>query len=130
MVALLIGAVAGVVVSALNPPLNGRLNVAEVADRNSPAVVFIRAEFELVDASGAVAETGAMSGSGFVISPRGLIVTNRHLVHDWEYRPPAAGLAGRVARIEVVFPGQQAEDAIPAELLKLSSDKITDIAVL
>jgi serine protease Do len=131
VVAMLIGAVAGVVVSArLNPQLNGRLNVAEVADRNRPAVVFIRAEFELVDATGAVTETGTTSGSGFVISPKGFIVTNRHLVHDWEYRPPPAGLAGRIARIEVVFPGQQAEDAIPAELFQLSSDKITDIAVL
>ncbi|HEV8486922.1 MAG TPA: trypsin-like peptidase domain-containing protein [Blastocatellia bacterium] len=130
VVAMLIGAVAGVVVSALNPPLNGRLNVAEVADRNSRAVVFIRAEFELVDASGAVTETGAASGSGFVVSPRGFIVTNRHLVHDWENHPPPLGLAGRIAKIEVVFPGQQAEDAIPAELFRLSSDKITDIAVL
>ena len=130
VVAMLIGAVAGVVVSGINPPLNGHLNVPEVTDHNRPAVVFIRAEFELVDASGAVAETGATSGSGFVVSPKGLIITNRHLVRDWEYRLPPAGLAGRVARIEVVFPGQQAEDAIRAELFQLSSDKIIDIAVL
>ena len=130
VVAMLIGAVVGVAVSALNPPLNGRLNVAEVAERNSPAVVFIRAEFELVDASGAVTETGATSGSGFVVSPKGYIVTNRHLVHDWEYRTPPAGLAGRIARIEVVFPGNQAENTIPAELFQLSSDTIIDIAVL
>ena len=131
VVAMSGGAVAGVVASAwLSPPFSGRLNVAEVADRNGPAVVFIRTEFELVDASGAVAETGATSGSGFVVSPKGFIVTNRHVVHNWENRSPQAGLAGRIARIEVVFPGQQAEDAIPAEVFQLCSDKIADIAVL
>ena len=131
VVAMLFGAAGGIAVSArLNPRLSGRLNVVEVAERNSPAVVFIRTEFELVDANGVVTETDARSGSGFVVSPRGFIITNRHLVRDWEYNPPPQGLAGRNTRIEVIFPGQRADEAIPAELFRLSADRPTDLAVL
>ena len=67
------------------------LTSAEVAALNSPAVVFIRTEFELLDSSGQVTATEARTGSGFVVSESGLVVTNRHLVRDWEYNKPSAG---------------------------------------
>ena len=130
-VALLIGALGGVVVSARFVPIGrGRLNVVEVVEHNSPAVVFIRTEFDLVDSNGQVVDTEARSGSGFVVSSKGLIVTNRHLIHDWDYSKPPVGLEGQVRTIEVIFPGRSPEQAIAAELYRLSTDSKIDLAIL
>jgi S1-C subfamily serine protease len=129
--AMLLGGVAGIVASSrLRASDPEALSFAEVAELNSPAVVFIRTEFELLDSSGQVTTTEATTGSGFVVSTSGLIVTNRHLVRDWEYNASLAGSTGRVTKIDVILPHQRSEDAVPAELYKLSADKSVDVAIL
>ncbi|MEW6212831.1 MAG: S1C family serine protease, partial [Acidobacteriota bacterium] len=125
---MLMGAIAGVVLSARMSA--NRANFSAVAERNSPAVVFIRTEFALVDANGQTTATGSMSGSGFVISSSGLIATNRHLIQDWEYNPPPAGVSGRTLKIEVIFPGRRIGEAVTATLYKLSASKDIDVAIL
>jgi len=129
--AMLLGGMGGIVASSkLRASDPETMSFAEIAEVNSPAVVFIRTEFELLDPSGRVMSTEARTGSGFVISDSGLIVTNRHVVRDWEYDAPPAGATGRLIRIEVLLPHQNREDAIPAAVYKLSNDRAVDVAVL
>ena len=129
-VAMLLGGLGGIVTSsrfrASDPDT---LNFAEVASLNSPAVVFIRTEFELLDSSGKVTTAEARTGSGFIVSESGLIVTNRHLVRDWEYNKPPPGTTGRLTKVDVILSHQRLEDALPAEVYKLG-DATVDIAIL
>ena len=126
--AMALGAAVGITLSSQRDP--GYTSWTTVAERNQSAVVFIRAEFELVDNSNQVLGAGARTGSGFVVSPSGLIVTNRHLVRDWDYNPPPSGVLGRIKKIEVVFPGQRREETIQASLYRLSADTAVDVVVL
>ncbi|HKQ07413.1 MAG TPA: trypsin-like peptidase domain-containing protein [Blastocatellia bacterium] len=133
VVAMLMGAGGGVLLSMRLPVRsnNEEMSFAEVAEQTRPAVVFIRAEFELVDENGEVKQTDARTGSGFVISASGLIVTNRHLVRDWEYNKPPQEWTGRLSRLEVIQSGQRREDAIPAEVYRVAKDAIEpDVAIL
>ncbi|HKY05916.1 MAG TPA: FHA domain-containing protein, partial [Blastocatellia bacterium] len=131
LAALAIGAVAGVLLSTrAGISDRGQMSFSEVAQRNSPAVVFIRSEFELVDETDRVISRQSRTGSGFVVTDTGLIVTNRHLIRDWEYNEPQPGAVGRTTRIEIVFPGQPRENALPAEVFRLSDSKEIDLAVL
>jgi len=125
--AMAVGAVAGILFSS---PRRGEMSFAAVAVRNNSAVVFIRVEFELVDNTGRAVINYARTGSGFVATRSGLIVTNRHLIRDWEYNQPAPGLAGRTAKIEIIFPGDKREDAVSAEEYRLANTKDTDVAIL
>jgi serine protease Do len=106
------------------------MSFAEVAQLNSPAVVFIRAEFELLDSSGRVTTSEARTGSGFIVADTGLIVTNRHLVRDWEYNELPPGTTGRITRIEAILPHQKRENAEPAEVYKMGPDSSVDVVVL
>ncbi|HXG66528.1 MAG TPA: trypsin-like peptidase domain-containing protein [Blastocatellia bacterium] len=128
VVAMLIGAAGGILLSSRSQ--SPSYPFVAVAQRNSPAVVFIRSEHELVDGAGQVLSTEARTGSGFVMHPDGLIVTNRHLVRDWDYNQPPQGITGRTKKIEVVFPGQKPEAAIPAQVYRLAPTADTDIAIL
>lgn len=128
--AMLLGSVVGIVASSrIRASDPEALSFTEVAELNSPAVVFIRTEFELLDSSGEVTTTEARTGSGFVVSESGLIVTNRHLVRDWEYQP-ARGATGRVTKIEVVFPHNNREQVMLAEVYRLGPDSSVDVAIL
>ena len=129
-IAMLLGGLGGIVASSrLRASDPDTLNFAEVAALNSPAVVFIRTEFELLDSSGQVTSTEARTGSGFLVSRDGLIVTNRHLIRDWEYNTPRPGMTARLTMIEAILPHQRLEEALPAEIYKLG-DSSVDIAIL
>jgi serine protease Do len=125
MAAMAVGAVAGVLLSQSGA---GRFTAA--AEQNRAAVVFIRAWYELLDASGRAVSSVSHSGTGFIISPQGLIVTNRHLIRHWEYEPAVAGLTGRVTRVEVVLPGRRLEEAIPAAVVRHAGTSEPDVAIL
>ncbi len=66
----------------------GNVDYESIAAKNGPAIVFIAVE----EAGG-----GYMSGSGFNVSPSGLIVTNRHVVQDAQGHP--------AKRVKVIFDG-------------------------
>jgi serine protease Do len=129
--AMLLGGIGGIVASyrlrATDPET---LSFAEIAEVTTPAVVLIRTEFELLDSSGQVIKTEARTGSGFILAQSGMIVTNRHVIRDWEYNVPAAGVTGRLTRIEAILPHHTLEDAVPAEVYKLGPDSSVDVAIL
>ncbi len=64
----------------------GSVDYESIAAKNGPAIVFIAVE----EAAGAF-----ISGSGFNVSPSGLVITNRHVVQDAQGRP--------AKRIKVIF---------------------------
>jgi serine protease Do len=134
MAAMLLGGIGGIVASSrLRASDAESLSFAEVAELNSSAVVFIRVEFDLLDFSGQVTTREARTGSGFVASDGGeskLIITNRHLVRDWEYNSQSQGGSGRVTKIEVVLPHQKPEEAVAAEIYKLGPANSADVAIL
>ncbi|HSE98360.1 MAG TPA: trypsin-like peptidase domain-containing protein [Blastocatellia bacterium] len=123
--AMVLGAVGGIALS-----WRRGTDFIEVARQNSAAVVFIRAEYTLFDSSGQPVINDARTGTGFVISSSGLIVTNRHLVREWEYNPTFAGANGQITKIEIIFPGNRRDQAVPAQIHKLSATTETDVAIL
>lgn len=134
MAAMLLGGIGGIVASSrLRASEPEGLSFAEIAELNSPAVAFIRVEFELLDSNGQVTTREARTGSGFVVSmsgDSGLIITNRHLVRDWEYNSQSPGASGRITKIEVVLPHKKRDEAIEAEIFKLGPANNPDVAIL
>jgi S1-C subfamily serine protease/pSer/pThr/pTyr-binding forkhead associated (FHA) protein len=86
-----------VLVSAAN------VDYETIAARNGPAIVFIASE----QANGDV-----FSGSGFNVSPSGLVVTNRHIVQDEQGRP--------ARRIAVIFDNTRGK-WLTARIVKVSA---------
>ena len=129
--AMLLGGIGGLVASSRlrvsDPDL---MSFAEIAELNRPSVVLIRTEFELADSTGQVMTTEARTGSGFLLAENGLIVTNRHVIRDWEYNTPPPGMTGRVTKIEVILPNHTLENAVPADIYKLGPDTSVDVAIL
>jgi S1-C subfamily serine protease len=64
----------------------GNIDYESIAAKNGPAIVFIAVE----EAAG-----DFISGSGFNVSPSGLVITNRHVVQDAQGRP--------AKRLKVIF---------------------------
>lgn len=126
--AMSIGAVAGILASSSIRVRDNEMSFAELAELSSPAVVLVRVEFETLDRNGQPVTREARIGSGFVITADGLIVTNRHLVRAWEY--DASIISGRTTKIEVVLSGRTRDEAITAEVSKLSLGKHPDVAIL
>jgi S1-C subfamily serine protease len=97
-----------------SPPDDGRLldayseTVSRVAERVSPSVVNIEAR----RSSAGSRPDGGGSGSGFLISPDGLVLTNSHVVHS-------------ASRIEVVLADGRRPDTV-----LMGEDPDTDLAVL
>jgi S1-C subfamily serine protease len=130
LASMLVGAVGGVLIARRPTREPGLMTPAEISAANRDSVVFIRTDFDLLDASGQPASTESCTGTGFFVTSDGLIVTNRHVVRDWEYNPLTRGMNGRVKRISVVRSGQQSTDATEASLYRLSPGTELDIAVL
>jgi S1-C subfamily serine protease len=131
VLAMIMGAAGGILFSSRHAASSERsLSFSEVAELNVPAVVFIRAEFELLDESGQVVGTDAQMGSGFVISPDGLIVTNRHLIRHWEYNASSPGTTGRITKIDVILPGQKQDGAVAADVYRVSENRLPDVAIV
>jgi len=128
--AMLLGGVGGIVASSrLRASDPESMSFAEIAELNRPAVVLIRTEFELLDSSGQVTTTEARTGSGFILPESGLIVTNRHVIRDWEYNVPPPGTTGRMTKLEAILPHHTLDDAVPAEVYRLGSNSV-DVAIL
>ncbi|HLF84602.1 MAG TPA: trypsin-like peptidase domain-containing protein [Blastocatellia bacterium] len=129
--AMLLGGVGGIVASSrLRATDPESMSFAEIAELNRPAVVLIRTEFELLDSSGQVTTIEARTGSGFILPESGLIVTNRHVIRDWEYNAPPPGTTGRITKIEAILPHHTLEDAVTAEVYRLGPDTSVDVAIL
>jgi S1-C subfamily serine protease len=64
----------------------GNVDYESIAAKDGPAIVFIAVQ---------EADDSLISGSGFNVSPSGLIVTNRHVVQDAQGRP--------AKRVKVIF---------------------------
>src|SRR5262249_8724632 len=131
LAAMLLGAVGGIIFSRVTTKRdNGEMRFAEIDAASRPAVVLIIAQVETTNQSGEVISSEPMTGSGFLISNDGLIVTSRHLVRNWEYNPPSTGNTARTSRLDVVLQGHGVGDAIPPEVYRLSQSKDSDVAVL
>ncbi len=129
--AMLVGGIGGIVASSrLRASKPETMSFAEIDELNRPAVVLIRVEFDLLDSRGDVVATEARTGSGFVLAQSGLIVTNRHVIRDWEYNLPPSGTTGRVTKIEAILPHHTLDDAVAAEVYKLSPESSIDAAIL
>jgi S1-C subfamily serine protease len=129
--AMLLGGIAGIVASSrLRVTDPGSMSFAEIAELNRPAVVLIRTEFQLLDSNGEVRTTEVRTGSGFLLTESGLIVTNRHVIRDWEYNAPPPGTTGRITKIESILPHHTLDDLIPAEVYRIGPDASVDVAIL
>ena len=88
------------------------VNYRQIFAQNSPAMVFIAVDF---------GDGDFVSGSGFNVSPSGLVVTNRHVVQD------AQGRAAR--RVMVAFDNTTAAWK-PAHVIKVSpTDELAFIKI-
>jgi len=127
--AMLLGAILGFLGSSRIRPTDPEgMNFAEIAELDAPSVVFIWTEFELLDSNDHVVLSEAQTGSGFVVSNDGLIITNRHVI---QYDANAAGgLTPRVSRLEVIFPHHRFAESISAEIYKVAPNDAPDVAVL
>jgi S1-C subfamily serine protease len=121
-----------VVYLVFRPTAPPTFDFRDIAHRNQAAVVYIYVRFTLTDENGSPIEEDAATGSGFVVSPNGHIVTNRHVVQLWEYDPTWVrnGYKGIVREIKIVFADQNPDSARAGEVVRLSDSVDTDIAVL
>lgn len=103
-----------------------------IARDNQAAVVFIYVRFTLTDAKGTPIEEDAATGSGFVVSPNGYIVTNRHVLQLWEYDPVWVknNYKGIIREIKIVFADHSQDEARQGEVVRISDSTDTDVAVL
>lgn len=90
----------------------GELSTQAIVNKVGPATVTILADVEYDDYWRG-AQTGQSSGSGFIITSDGYVVTNAHVI-------------SRASSVSVKIPGSA--DPLPAEII--GSDTKTDIAIL
>jgi serine protease Do len=100
--------------AATLPDQDGKiaLSTIEIADKVGPATVSIVADVSYTSVYGTT-ETGQASGSGFIISSEGYIVTNNHVISGAD-------------SVQVLVPGENE----PVDAVIVGTDFTTDIAVL
>ena len=115
-----------------------------IAERNQKAVVLLQHTFQVFNlktgrtvrvvsrrANGApmfsegpvgVPVTLSIQGTGFVIDPRGTILTNRHVAEPWREndRLRSAGWSGRTVLLSATF--ADTDRPVPAKILKVSRE--------
>jgi serine protease Do len=103
-----------------------------IARQNQAAVVFIYVRFVLTEANGTPIDEEAATGSGFVVSPNGYIVTNRHVLQLWEYDPTWVRnhYKGVIKEIKIVFADHNPDEARDGQVVKISDSTDTDLAIL
>lgn len=89
-----------------------QMDLPKVNRLSGPAVVFIATQQQ---------DGKSFSGSGFNVLPGGLVVTNRHVVHDPQGRP--------VRAVRVLFNGRRGE-WLPARVVRVGAGRDDDIALL
>lgn len=129
---LVVALMAAVGYLAFRPAFQPAFDPKGIAAKNQAAVVFIYVKFTLLDENGQPIDTEAATGSGFVVSPDGYIVTNRHVVQLWEYDPTWVRnhYKGQIQEIKIVFADRSQDDAKPVEVVRLSDSVDTDVAIL
>lgn len=133
MLAILVVALLGTVAYlVLRPQPGNGVDFRAIARKNQSAVVFVYVRFTLLDENGAPIEENATAGSGFVVSNDGYIITNRHVLQYWEYEPQWVRnrYKGKINEVKIVFADQNPDQAIRAEIIKVSDSIDTDLAVL
>lgn len=101
--------------ASVTDPNKPTLSTVEIVNRVSPATVSVYVMGQTMTSSNAPVFTG----TGFIVSENGYVVTNRHVVEEAE--DPESGYS-----LMVVVPGYE----IPIEAQVVGSDIQTDIAVL
>jgi len=70
----------------------------DMARRYDPAVLLILAQYSLVKGSRVVSRQG--SGTGFIISANGLVVTNKHVIQGWKFDKDDADMIAQGWRVD------------------------------
>jgi S1-C subfamily serine protease len=132
LVALVVVLSATTLLLAFRARQNTPVDFRAVARENQGAVVFVYVRFMLRDDRGTPIGENASTGSGFVVSPEGHIITNRHVVRLWEYEPEWTrnNYTGEVREVKVIFADHNSNDAVPAEVVELSDSQDLDVAIL
>src|SRR6266446_5069677 len=109
--------------------------VVHAADKVSPSVVKIEARKQ--GAKGRNGQPGGGSGSGFVISPDGLVLTNSHVVHGADKlgvilndgRQPDAALLGADPETDLAVLRIYAPNLTPARLGESKQVRVGQVAI-
>src|SRR5438876_9337995 len=109
--------------------------VVHAADKVSPSVVKIEARKQ--SAKGRNGQPGGGSGSGFIISPDGLVLTNSHVVHGADKlgvilndgRQPDANLLGEDPETDLAVLRIYAPNLTPAKLGESKNIRVGQLAI-
>lgn len=109
---------------------NEKLSFSDIAARNQRSIVLVYTRYELYDQNGKMVEEGISNGSGFVANSAGEIVTNRHVIHPWEFnndkeKLTKQKLTGKIKQIGIFF----ADDLLdPKHLQPVKDYELSDEA--